>query len=361
MFYACPQLQEVVLSKNFSFGDKNRSILPTPPYSVDGLIMYTRKWVREDGYVEGKTPEELRDNYVNNASEWAGTGVWELNSNFSIVNFDANGGYTDPQTVSQSEPFTAITFQTATRPGYDLVGWNTEKDGSGTSYAVGDAYMPVGGEYKTFYAQWAVMAPYTVNYYQQNTSLNGYDLVETERGSAEDGSAFTGLLKEYDGFITPAQQTITLSTDGENVIDYKYDRTRYMVVFDGNGADSGTMSDQEILGGMNAKIYDNRFKRDGFWFTGWNTAADGSGTSYGDAQTMMNAAGNGETITLYAQWVDISNSVAEPTEGQYIVKVKPGQPITIPNLPAGTHYTITEIDNPDGWSQDGGSWYVRYD
>ncbi|MBO7131641.1 hypothetical protein J6V85_00005, partial [Candidatus Saccharibacteria bacterium] len=38
-------------------------------------------------------------------------------------------------------------------------------------------------------------------------------------------------------------------------------------------------------------------------FAGWNTAADGSGTSYTNQQSVTNIAADGGSITLYAQWV----------------------------------------------------------
>ena len=43
----------------------------------------------------------------------------------------------------------------------------------------------------------------------------------------------------------------------------------------------------------------NCFYSSGFTFAGWNTASDGSGTSYSDGQSIMIAS----DITLYAQWV----------------------------------------------------------
>ena len=41
-----------------------------------------------------------------------------------------------------------------------------------------------------------------------------------------------------------------------------------------------------------------RLSAEGHTFTGWNTAANGSGTAYTDAQSIQLSA----PITLYAQW-----------------------------------------------------------
>ena len=47
----------------------------------------------------------------------------------------------------------------------------------------------------------------------------------------------------------------------------------------------------------------NSFTRKGYTFAGWNTKADGSGTSYADKASVKNLAStDGKTITLYAQW-----------------------------------------------------------
>ncbi|MBO7132077.1 hypothetical protein J6V85_02340, partial [Candidatus Saccharibacteria bacterium] len=52
-------------------------------------------------------------------------------------------------------------------------------------------------------------------------------------------------------------------------------------------------------------------------FAGWNTAADGSGTSYTNQQSVTNIAADGGTITLYAQWVtNLYDMVASMSKGK---------------------------------------------
>ncbi len=67
------------------------------------------------------------------------------------------------------------------------------------------------------------------------------------------------------------------------------------VTFDANGG-SGAMASQ--LSSAPASLSANSFVRTGHEFTGWNTAADGSGTSYSDQATFTFATSG----TLYAQW-----------------------------------------------------------
>ena len=47
----------------------------------------------------------------------------------------------------------------------------------------------------------------------------------------------------------------------------------------------------------------NTFTRTGYSFSGWNTAANGSGTAYADGATYSFAA----DVTLYAQWTALPN------------------------------------------------------
>ena len=47
-------------------------------------------------------------------------------------------------------------------------------------------------------------------------------------------------------------------------------------------------------------------------FNGWNTKADGSGTSYSDGASVNSISTAGETVTLYAQWIDALYEVSSP-------------------------------------------------
>lgn len=68
------------------------------------------------------------------------------------------------------------------------------------------------------------------------------------------------------------------------------------VTFNGNGNDGGSMSNQTASG--STALTTNAFTKTGCSFTGWNTASDGSGTSYTNGATYDFSA----DITLYAQW-----------------------------------------------------------
>ena len=58
------------------------------------------------------------------------------------------------------------------------------------------------------------------------------------------------------------------------------------------------MAAQFFEAGVTQILAANKFTRSGYYFTGWNTAPDGSGTSYTDGQEITLT----EDMTLYAQW-----------------------------------------------------------
>ena len=89
----------------------------------------------------------------------------------------------------------------------------------------------------------------------------------------------------------------------------------YYVTYDGNGAETGSISDATAYtSGDEVTVSNNTggsaFTKTGYRFTGWNTADNGSGMAYAAGAT-FNISGN---VTLYAQWVlDACSAPAAPT------------------------------------------------
>lgn len=78
-----------------------------------------------------------------------------------------------------------------------------------------------------------------------------------------------------------------------------YAKWNYSIAFDANGG-SGSMSAQQVTeGDSQASLSQNTFTRTGYTFSSWNTAADGSGTTY-ESTALASSVYNG--TTLYAQW-----------------------------------------------------------
>ena len=109
--------------------------------------------------------------------------------------------------------------------------------------------------------------------------------------------------------------------------------------FDGNGSDGGSTASQQIAAGNSASLNANGFTRTGYAFTGWNTAADGSGTSYADGADYAVTPATGDiSVTLYAQW---GPSIQDLTNAQ------------CQSLASNNNYTVYD-------ERDGSDYTVRY-
>lgn len=100
---------------------------------------------------------------------------------------------------------------------------------------------------------------------------------------------------------TPAlpQNTDAVTNSAAYNATFSRDDAQWLVVsFHANGGNGSMNNSREMVHGSSYTIPQNRFARDGYRFTGWNSAADGSGTSY-DAKATFTPTGS---TTLYAQW-----------------------------------------------------------
>lgn len=94
------------------------------------------------------------------------------------------------------------------------------------------------------------------------------------------------------------------------VTRYRFVPNNYTVVYNGNGATAGAMANQAVTYDQTFNLTANAYQRDGYRFTGWNTAWDGSGQWFSDRQAVSNlSATDGAVVTLYAQWTPITYAI----------------------------------------------------
>lgn len=126
--------------------------------------------------------------------------------------------------------------------------------------------------------------------------------------------------------------------------DYTLKEYKYLVKYNHNGATSGIVPAEDILfadGSIQIKANSGSLVKTGYTFAGWNTKADGTGTSY-NAGATVNVTGD---MVLYAKWTVTSNggnSSGGSSGGGGGSSTTPAKPITTPTAP--TTPTVNKIE-----------------
>ena len=269
----------------------------------------TIKFIGSDGgYVDGSG----RCVYLTAAEFYSDEATAEY-----VLSFNANGGSGAPGAVSgeagdSGQATIEIPAKEPTRSGHLFMGWATTAGATSAEYAAGGTIDL--SQNTTLYAVWMATSNITLKFSANGGSgAPGPESKETDSsGTAtftvpqgkptRSGYTFLGWATtdkgsaEYDaGDTIELSQNTTLYAVWEAVI--------YRIAYDVNGADSGAAPNDatEYIYGTKATLADNSggMALEGHIFGGWNTAANGSGTTYvpGSSLTIMGG------LTLYAMWV----------------------------------------------------------
>ncbi len=238
------------------------------------------------------------------------------------VTYDGNGNTggsvpTDSNSYLQGAPVTVKgNTGSLVRTAYAFTGWNTQAGGGGTTYTVG-ATFPMGTSNVTLYAVWT--PTYTVTY---NGNLSTGGTVPTDSNSYLSGATvtvklpgtmvragftFNGWNTAADGTGTPRAAGSTMTMGSANVTLYAM-WIRYFVTYNGNGNDGGGVpidGNGYPAGGTVAVLGAGTMSLSTGFFVGWNTAANGSGTTYLGGQTFTMGSAN---VTLYAMWAIVTGT-----------------------------------------------------
>ncbi len=211
--------------------------------------------------------------------------------------------------------------------GYLFEGWNTSRDGDGTDYVPNSAYIMRDADLK-LYAKWVPDPAYTV-IYNGNGNDGGTSPLDTYLYFPDDfvivfdnhgrltktGLAFIGWNTEADGSGTFYFPGDIFDKGPTQVTLYAQYAEPHFVHYDGNGNTGGSAPPSLEYGTFGWVFVegDNGLSIEGFDFTGWNTAADGSGTSYSPGKWFHMGV---EDITLYAQWKRSGKTVTYRGNGE---------------------------------------------
>ncbi|MDH6365880.1 MULTISPECIES: InlB B-repeat-containing protein [unclassified Breznakia] len=270
--------------------------------------------------------------------------------------YDGNGNThgsapVDSNRYADIDVIKALDYGTLVKENYEFDSWNTEPDGSGTTYKLNAQFMIK--EDLTLYAQWKKLEEKEEDVtvvYSKNLATSGSAPVDAnspyaygslvkvmDKGDLErDGYIFAGWRNIAVGgskIYKPGQYMVVTS----NVLFYPQwvdeNDVTYNITYNGNGQTAGSKPidiNAPYKGSEKATILgQGTLLKDGFEFVGWNTQADGRGITYQPDQVVQF---DGD-VTLYAQWRDksiplsVSYDANGATSGS--VPVDTGSPYTL--------------------------------
>ena len=220
---------------------------------------------------------------------------WQINT--VTLTYDPQGGTGEPaDQTGDAQSNVTVSSTVPTRDGYTFQGWDTAADGSGDDYTGGSTYTLPNSGTDTLYAQWQINTV-TLTYDPQGGTGEPADQTGDAQSNVtvsstvptRDGYTFTGWNTTGGGSGTDYSggDTYTLPNSGTDTLYAQWEFNGVSVTLTGDP-------------GSEATVPTTVPTRDGYTFKGWNTAADGSGTSYSGSDTVT-LPGSG-TVTLYAQW-----------------------------------------------------------
>ena len=268
------------------------------------------------------------------------------------VTFDGNGNTGGSVPSAQAKTYgVALTLASNSgslvKAGYTFAGWNTQANGSGTSYAVESSYAVEAS--LTLYAQWTANT-LTVTYDSQlgsaitaGSTTTGGSISASPGAPSRTGYTFTGWFTATSGGIA-ISFPYTHGRTANFTLYAQWTVMTFSVTFNGNGHTGGSVpSAQTKTYGVALTLATNTgsLVKTGYTFAGWNTLANGSGTSYAVGSSYAVDA----SVSLYAQWT--ANTLTVTYNSQLGSAITAGSTTTgssiaaSPGTPTRTGYTFT--------------------
>lgn len=173
-----------------------------------------------------------------------------------------------------------------------------------------------------------------------NSYLQGATVTAAGQGTlVRTGYTFAGWNTAANGTGTNYAAGSTFTMGAANVTLYaKWTALpTYTVTYNGNGNTGGTApvdSNSYVQGATVTAAGQGTLVKTGYTFVGWNTAANGSGTSYAAGTTFTMG---GTNVTLYAKWTLPST----PTSTRYTVTVPVTDAFPVPRMTCKHGWSIT--------------------
>lgn len=259
---------------------------------------------------------------------------------------------------------------------YVFDGWYTNEQCEGDAFVFTGKTMPANNI--TLYAKW-VAPTYTVTVYDvdDETVLKTFTKVPMNSTIDEANMPVDKVTKDTDDeFLGWVLKSDDNSLDGmpfnfstKITQDYKLrakvgSKAQYSVTYDPNGG-AGSMTDTEKYAkGAEATVMSNSFTNGTKVFLSWNTAADGTGTTYYPNSTVKITG----DVTLYAQWGDKASTVSVTYHSNFGTD----QTKTVNGIANNGQITVAAYDNTlglparegytfAGWKNNEGTFFSAND
>ena len=211
------------------------------------------------------------------------------------------------------------------RAGYTFAGWNTAANGSGTVFTAATTVL----SNITVYSRWTLIPPTDAQKVAADKAALGIGFMSGNSASsvtrnlilADKGDVYgstitwstdnTAVISNNGVVSRPAYESgdanVTLTattlynvasdTKAFHLIVLKLPQETFSVTFNKNGGDTeASPGSITVTSGGNVGTLPAEPARSGYTFSGWNTAANGSGTAFTTAAAVTS------NITVYAQW-----------------------------------------------------------
>ena len=311
----------------------NTFYLPMPiisGYTFDGWYTTangsseTVKVATADGWIANVS------GYTSENGSWIRASATTLYAHYTkkeySISYDFAGGSKGTNAPSSYIFGNTTAISNPTRKGYLFTGWNISVSLTGRSLATIDintgvqeyvASYPDAVYYELFYAHKDIS--YTAALSGGQIRWRGYTTAGAFGGNVSTSSQYAPSDNMYVALWyhlgkKDNNTTYTYNYIGDNfsidslqvgnlTLTAKWKPITYTISYNGNGNTSGSTANSSHTYDQAKALTANGFKKTGYTFNGWNTKADGTGTSYGNAASVTNlTATNGAKITLYAQW-----------------------------------------------------------
>ena len=176
------------------------------------------------------------------------------------------------------------------------------------------------------------------------------------------GYTFNGWNTAQNGSGTRYDAGATYRPTANATLYAQWTANTYTVVFNKNHESAtGTMANQTFTYDVAQNLTANAYVRTGYTFVSWNTAANGSGTTYTNKQNVINLATSG-TFNLYAIWeanaykLTLNNQNAT-TAGTTAVWYRYGTATYYSNADCSTQLPSNKISMPQRTGYTFGGYY----